>query len=339
MLQIQRMSTEDGPGLRSTAFLKACPLSCAWCHNPEGISAKPEVEWTAGNCIAAGTKDGCGACVAACPSRALARDPSGALRVDRRACAAAQDKGDCRLCAAACPAGAVQVLGTRYSASRLADELAKDSSWFSGSDRGGVTLSGGEASAQPAFARETLRLLKGRGIHTALDTCGVASWENLCSLYPYVDLLLWDLKESDSALHARFTGLGNERILENLKRTADWMGSHSYPRAMWIRTPVVPRATDREDNLLAIGKAIARIAVPRLERWELCAFNNLCAEKYRRLDKEWEYATSPLMKAQDMDRLLEAGKRGLDTGAWTGAQAPSVAWTGSTGPGTGRKEA
>jgi pyruvate formate lyase activating enzyme len=193
VLQIQRMSTEDGPGLRSTAFLKGCPLSCAWCHNPESISPSPEIQWIGSRCIAGTTRDGCGACVAACPEGALTRSESGALVIDREACRnasagrAAVGGGPCGFaCSSACPGGAVERLGEKWRASELALELLKDRSYFERSDRGGITLSGGEASAQCAFAREVLRAAKDAGVHTALDTCGFAGWESLAACRTFI---------------------------------------------------------------------------------------------------------------------------------------------------------
>jgi pyruvate formate lyase activating enzyme len=327
VLQIQRMSTEDGPGLRSTAFLKGCTLSCAWCHNPESISPRPQVQWIGLRCIAGTTRDGCGACVVACPSGALARDEAGRVSVDRDRC-----RG-CGACANACPGGAMELLGARYAADDLAAELLKDLAFFRKSDRGGVTLSGGEAAAQVAFSRETLRLLKEGGAHTALDTAGAVAWEGLASLYPYVDLVLFDLKEADSGKHREFTGLGNELVAENFAKTADWMRSHASPSALWIRTPVIPGATDREENLRALGELVARVAPPRLERWELCAFNNLCADKYRRLGRDWPFAASPLMTGLDMARLVAAAQAGLGDFTDPEGLPPGsfhVTWTGST---------
>jgi pyruvate formate lyase activating enzyme len=316
VLQVQRMSTEDGPGLRSTAFLKGCPLECAWCHNPESIAARPEVQWIRLRCI------GCGRCLAACGAGALARSADGAVLIRRGDCSG------CGACAEACPSGAMELSGERRAAAALAAELLKDASYFKRSDRGGVTLSGGEASAQPAFAREVLRLCAEGGTHTALDTCGCASWESLSSLYPYTRLLLWDLKEIDGAKHEEFTGLGNELVLENLIRTAEYMRERASPEAIWVRTPVIPGATDTEANLYGLGLALGRLAPPRLERWELLAFNNLCADKYKRLGLDWAYAASPLMTRLEMERLAAAARRGL--AAAGGVDASIVSWTGST---------
>jgi len=330
VLQVQRMSTEDGPGLRSTAFLKGCPLSCAWCHNPESIRRAVEIQWIGSRCIAGTALDGCGACIAACPGGALARAPSGALVIDGAACRSASESRSAGggslcgyACSSACPGGAVERLGEEMRASALARELLKDRSYFDRSDRGGITLSGGEASAQGAFAREVLRVAKEAGVHTALDTCGFAAWESLAELYPYVDLVLWDLKELDPERHAEFTGASIEPIIENLRRTATLMAAGSGPGAVWIRSPIVPGATDREEGVEAIGRLLARLDILRLERWELCAFNNLCADKYRRLGIEWRYSGTPLMRSEDMDRLAAAAERGL-------GRSGIVSWTGST---------
>jgi pyruvate formate lyase activating enzyme len=319
VLQIQRMSTEDGPGLRTTAFLKGCPLACEWCHNPESIAARPEIQWIGLRCI------GCGACVDACPRKALSRAADGAIAVDRGACSG------CGGCADACPSGALELLGKRYAAQDLAAELLKDSSYFASSDRGGITLSGGEASAQPAFAREVFRITSEAGVHTALDTCGVAPWEVLASLYPHVDLLLWDLKEADSARHRAFTGLGNEIVAENLERTAAYLRDHPKPGAIWIRTPIIPGTTASEENLRALGLLLARTSLPRLERWELCAFNNLGADKYRRLGREWPYARSALMTRTEMECLAKAARNGIEAERAAGivVDPAIVSWTGS----------
>jgi pyruvate formate lyase activating enzyme len=216
----------------------------------------------------------------------------------------------------------MELLGAKMSAQELAGELLKDRDWFRHSERGGVTLSGGESSAQGTFSREVLRLCREAGAHTALDTCGAVSWEVLARLYPYVDLVLYDLKEADPARHRAFTGLDNSLVLRNLEKTAAHMREFPMPATLWIRTPIVPGATDREENLFKLGAIIAAIAPPRLERWELCAFNNLCADKYRRLGKEWEYARAPLMRAADMDRLAAAARLGS-------GGCVAVTWTGS----------
>jgi pyruvate formate lyase activating enzyme len=216
----------------------------------------------------------------------------------------------------------MELLGARMSARALAAELIKDRDWWKRSDRGGVTLSGGEAGAQAAFSREVLRLCRAAGAHTALDTSGVAAWELLETLYAEVDLVLFDLKEADPERHKTYTGLDNELVLRNFGKTADLMRGSPRPAGMWIRTPVIPGATAREENMFQLGRIIAEVAPPRLERWELCAFNNLCADKYSRLGREWSFARAPLMEASEMEALAEAarsGSRGRVPVSWTGA--------------------
>ncbi len=206
ILHLQRLSTEDGPGIRTTVFYKGCPLSCHWCHNPESISIKPQVQWMKVHCI------GCHTCIEVCPQHGLSAQPDGIHR-DLEVCTA------CGTCVEDCPSNAMEMLGKKVEIDELVTELLKDRAYFEKSG-GGVTLSGGEPTLQPAFTLELLRSLKERGIQTALDTCGLCSPETLSELLPFVDVLLYDLKLADSVQHREWTGVGNERILENLKRVA-----------------------------------------------------------------------------------------------------------------------
>jgi len=187
ILEIIRMSTEDGPGLRTTVFFKGCPLHCQWCHNPESISVKPQIQWMQTICI------GCGTCVNTCPVKALKQTEKGIV-INRSLC------NGCGLCTEECPATAMELLGKKWNVQDLACELVKDHAYFEQSG-GGVTLSGGEASLQNDFCLALLKELRSRGIQTALDTCGQVSQVVLAELLPYVDILLYDLKEIDSENH------------------------------------------------------------------------------------------------------------------------------------------
>ena len=158
ILNIQRMSTEDGPGLRTTVFFKGCPLSCAWCHNPESISFKKEHEWFDTRCMM------CKMCIANCPNHAISFK-NGKLLFNEKECAL------CMKCTVACPTNALEAKGVGYEAQELFSELMKDAAYFA--DDGGVTLSGGEALMQSAFAAEVIKLLHEAGVHTAVDTCGL----------------------------------------------------------------------------------------------------------------------------------------------------------------------
>ena len=197
ILRIQRMSTEDGPGIRSTVFFKGCPLTCIWCHNPESISPRPQVHWVKSRCI------GCRGCIEACPKGALAFGDNG-ITINRVQC------DSCSECVQACPSTAMEAYGEVFSADDLVREVIKDKVYFQKSG-GGVTLSGGEPTMQPVFTKELLSSLKQKGVNTALDTCGQCSWETLEALLPQADLVLYDLKEIDPENHKRFTGITNKR--------------------------------------------------------------------------------------------------------------------------------
>lgn len=287
IIDIQRMSSEDGPGLRTTAFLKGCPLSCAWCHNPESISPKPQVEWIAARCI------GCHICEGVCPQKGLTLTEKG-MQIARDRC-----KG-CFTCADACPGGAMNPKGTLYSVEELTYELLKDRAYF-GAD-GGVTLSGGEALAQ----EESIALaaaLRAQGISVAFDTCGLVSPDVLARGLNEADIILYDLKLADASAHKKFTGVSNERILENFETVCEWANAKGR---LWIRTPIIPNATDSVENI----EGIARILAGRtcIERWELCAFNNLCRDKYERLGIDWQFKNAPLKTKAEMEKLVAAAR-------------------------------
>ncbi|MGI6701877.1 MAG: glycyl-radical enzyme activating protein [Christensenellales bacterium] len=298
ILNIQRMSTEDGPGLRTTLFVKGCPLACKWCHNPESISFNKQIEWIKVRCI------GCGICAENCPNNALITESEG-ITIQRDKCKL------CLKCARECPTLAIEVKGESKSADELYDELIKDRAYF-GTD-GGVTLSGGEILSQAGEAAELLRKLKSAGINTAVDTSGYCGKEDIDKVLPYTDLFLYDIKLMDDGLHKEFTGKSNGRILDNFNYLAEKVKDTGAK--IWIRTPIIPGATDTVENIEAIAKLISG----RADRWELCAFNNLCRDKYSRLNMKWEFYDSPLMEREQMDLLLQAAKSsGIET-FWTGA--------------------
>ena len=299
VLDIQRMSTEDGPGLRTTVFLKGCPLSCAWCHNPESISPKSHVEWLGVRCI------GCRTCENVCPQHGIRLDEAGVHTAE--ACTA------CGACTRACPTQALEMKGVERSVEELARTLLKDRAYWGA--EGGVTLSGGEATMQWREARQLLGLLKEEGVNTALDTCGYAAREVLEALLPVCDLVLYDLKLFDSERHRAFTGKGNERILENF----EWLvgAAPATGTRIWVRTPIIPGATDTDDNI----RGLAGVVRDRVERWELCAFNNLCRDKYERLGKTWDYRDAGLMPRSRMEELAALARA---------CGAPEAMWSGMT---------
>jgi pyruvate formate lyase activating enzyme len=294
ILHLQRLSTEDGPGLRTTVFFKGCPLQCAWCHNPESISPVMQTQWFSVRCI------GCETCVKACPNGCIKRTADG-LTIDRERCEA------CGKCAQACPSGALEALGRTMTVNETLAELLKDRAYFEKSG-GGVTLSGGEPSFQPDFAEALLRGLKEQGISTALDTCGLCSRRTLERLLPYTDLVLFDLKLLDPLLHQQFTGVSNAHILENLQYIRERMHSQGQPAGLWIRTPLIPGATLADANLSGIGRYLADTLDGRVSRWELCAFNNLCRDQYSRLGLDWAYAKTPLLSREELAHCEQVAK-------------------------------
>lgn len=287
IIDIQRMSSEDGPGLRTTAFLKGCPLNCAWCHNPESISPKFQVEWIGARCI------GCRTCENICLNKCLKFTENG-VEIDRDRCIG------CLKCTELCPTGAMNPKGKMYTVDELAYELLKDRAYFG--NEGGITLSGGESIAQSESAA-LAKKIKEAGVSVAFDTCGFVSKENLENALEYADVVLYDLKLADSALHKKYTGVSNELILENFETVCKWAENGGR---LWIRTPIIPNATDSVENIEGIAKILkGRTCV---ERWELCAFNNLCRDKYDRLGIEWEFYNSPLQTREHMEMLTAAAK-------------------------------
>ena len=297
-LHLQRMSTEDGPGIRTTVFLKGCLLKCGWCHNPESLLRDPQVQRVETNCL------WCGSCIEACPQNCIHLGDDFVI-IDREHC------DGCGLCVDACPAGAMEMLGRRVTVTTLIDELVKDSVFYQKSG-GGVTLSGGEPALQADFCAELMARLQASGIHTALDTCGMTSWSNLGKILPYTDLVLYDLKEINPDRHEKFTGRSNQVILANLTRLCEVIKTGSSKIRLWVRTPLIPGTTASMENLSGIGAYLAYQLEDVVERWELPAFNNLCRDKYRRLGLEWAYSDTPLLAQEEIDEFeMWAKKAGL----------------------------
>lgn len=233
VFNIQRFSVNDGPGIRTTVFLKGCMLNCLWCHNPESKSARPQVFLTPRLCV------GCGECIAACPAGLHSFDENGVHRVERASCLV------CGKCADTC-VGALELSGKEMTIDEILHEVLKDRAFYDNSG-GGMTVSGGDPLLRPDFTRELLKRAKASGLHTCLETSGYARWEDIEALIPYVDIFLWDVKETDSARHKQFTGVGNERILDNLHRL-DAAGAQIV-----LRCPLIPGYNAREEHLHAIA--------------------------------------------------------------------------------------
>ncbi len=307
VLEIQRMSTEDGPGIRTTVFMKGCSLSCTWCHNPESILFKQQLYWVETNCL------GCGICVEKCPENALSLNNAEVI-INREKC------NECGICTKECPSGALEIIGSKWSVDNLVNEILKDRAYFEKSS-GGITISGGEPGLQVDFVSSLLKRLKSEGINTAFDTCGMYSEESLKKILPFTNIVLFDLKEIDPLKHKEYTGGTNQLILSNLKFISNYIKENIYPETLWVRTPIIPDATATEENISGIGKFLSNNSI-RFDRWELCAFNNLCNNKYERLGFQWTFKEYGLFGNDEMEKLLITAKK-------TSIRPDNIFWTGS----------
>jgi pyruvate formate lyase activating enzyme len=261
VFNLQRCSVHDGPGIRTTVFLKGCPLSCAWCHNPEGISEDPELMLHAGRCLS------CGACSEVCPVTEDDASPVGSLW-DETACLR------CGACVEACPADARDLAGRIHDVGELVDLVERDRPFFEASG-GGITFSGGEPLSQPEFLKACLKACRARGLHTAVDTCGLAPRGVMLEVAGLADLILYDLKQMDSEAHRRFTGADNVLILENLRALSN-SGTE-----LWVRAPMIPGVNDDDTNLDALGAFLS--SLPQRHRVFLLPYHPIAEAKTVRL--------------------------------------------------------
>lgn len=268
VFNIARFSIHDGPGIRTTVFLKGCPLRCWWCHNPESQSSRPEVTYFQERCRQ------CGDCVKACAHHALQLE--GGVRVDETLCER------CGTCVDACLADARQIAGKWMSAGEVLGQIERDRVFYEESG-GGVTLSGGEPLQQGTFGEILLRLCRARGIHTTVDTCGYTAPGVLERIAAFVDLFLFDIKLIDPQQHREYTGVANDLILSNL----NWLVTHN--RNVILRVPVIPACTDSDENLSAIVRLARSLGLRRIH---LLPYHRIAMDKYQRLGLEYKMGTT-----------------------------------------------
>lgn len=271
IFNIQRFSIHDGPGIRTTVFLKGCPLDCLWCHNPESKDQGKQVILWQDRCI------GCGACIKACPEGYLSPGNGGPV-AGGKGCKA------CGRCAEVCPAAAREVVGRIVTAEEVVSEAERDTVFYDQSG-GGVTFSGGEPLAQPQFLGELLDCCRKKGIHTAVDTCGYAPWRVIESIMSKVDLFLYDIKLMDECAHRKYCGVSNGIILDNLKLLARNHGK------VIVRIPVIPGVNDDGYNINKTGEFVCSAGIKEVS---LLPYHSLGIEKQRRLGiGEGIFRTSP----------------------------------------------
>ena len=239
IFNIQHYSIHDGPGIRTTVFLKGCPLKCLWCQNPESQSGRPEIFFNSGKC------SGCTLCVQACPDKAI-RIVNGLSVTERNRCTG------CGACAQACPNEARILMGYSITAGDVFEDVNNDAIFYASSD-GGVTISGGDPVFQPDFSAAILKLCKNAGMHTAVETSGFGNWEKLESILAHANLVLYDLKQMDTNAHKVCTGVPNEQILENARRIY-----HILKLPMIIRVPVIPGYNDSFENIDRLGAFVKK---------------------------------------------------------------------------------
>jgi len=262
---IMRFSTRDGPGIRTTVFLKGCPLSCWWCHNPESQSARPQLMFRPNLC------NQCQTCLSVCEQGAISAH-DGIVSTDLDKCTL------CQACTEACYTGAREIVGREMTVAQVMAQVERDRPFYDESG-GGVTLSGGEPLLQQDFSLALLQACKEQDIHTAVDTSGFAPWQVLDCIRPYVDVFLYDLKLIDAARHQAFTGVSNVLILQNLRALAE------LGHTVAVRVPIIPGINDDDETLGQIGTFVA--ALPRQGSVSILPYHQAGVEKYRRLHQEY----------------------------------------------------
>jgi len=275
---IQRFSVHDGPGIRTIVFSKGCPLRCKWCQNPETFQRNPEVILEVDNCI------GCGKCVISCPEKLISVSDEGELETNRNACTA------CGVCCGECCTKARRIVGKAQTVEEVLAIVRRDMVFYKTSG-GGLTLSGGEILAQAGFALELLKRAKEEGIHTAIETSGYGRWEDLEYILKYTDLVLFDIKHLDPEKHKQYTGVGNELIQKNLRRTREVTAN------IIARLPMIPQVNDDVNTVHQVGVTLRDLDIKEAH---ILPFHQSGELKWLSLDMDYPFEGWQGLTAEDV---------------------------------------
>ncbi len=293
VVNLQHFSTHDGPGIRTTVFLKGCSLRCKWCCNPESIAPKPELAFNLKQCI--GVQE-CGRCLPVCPDNALhVLDSDGKVRVNWHLCS------NCGKCVEVCPSKSLYHFGGPMTVAEVLAEVEQDGGFYRESG-GGITLSGGECLLQPEFSAALLREARRRGLNTAIETAGNVPWSLMAQVLPYVDTMLHDYKVTDPGAHRRWTGTDNARILDNFRKAYT-----EFPDINYIaRIPLVPGVNDDEAHIDAVLDRVLPYAC--VSELELLPYHRFGDSKYAFLGRVYaleDFAAPTVERLQQLRERIE----------------------------------
>ena len=286
IFNVQKYNMYDGPGIRTIVFFKGCPLRCKWCANPEGLERKYQVMFKKNSCVH------CGRCVSVCPAGIHKLSENAEHYVCRNT-----DCIGCRKCTEVCPQNALEITGQQKTIQELLQIVKEDAAFYEMSG-GGVTLGGGECTAQAEPARELLAACKAEGINTAIETCGHVKTEKLLQIAEYVDLFLFDIKHMDPKRHNELTGIGNELILHNLQELL----KRGY--RVKVRMPLLKGINDsREEFEKVIAFLLPFRDDANFQGVDLLPYHKMGVGKYSQLDKPYPIEGDPSLSEQDLDRI------------------------------------